>query len=151
MKFHLTKRSLQSLMPAAAALAFVSALMIGVAPVRAADPITLELNKLEPQDKSCRAYLVVGNNGQTVYQTFKLDLVMFQPDGVIGKRFALDLAPIKAGKKTVKLFDLDGVGCDKVGSLLINDVMDCKTEAGAADDCLSRLELSSLGQVKISK
>lgn len=116
-----------------------------------ATQITLELNKLEPQDKSCRAYLVVANDGQTVYQSFKLDLVMFQPDGVIGKRFALDLAPIKAGKKTVKLFDLDGVACDKVGYLLVNDIMDCKTDAGAADDCLSRLTLSSLGQVKITK
>jgi len=28
-----------------------------------ANQITLELNKLEPQDKSCRAYLVVGNDG----------------------------------------------------------------------------------------
>lgn len=113
--------------------------------------VSLELNKLEPQDKSCRAYLVVNNDGQTVYQTFKLDLVMFQPDGVIGKRFALDLAPIKGGKKTVKLFDLDGVACDKVGSFLINDIMDCKADDKAADDCLSRLTLSSLGQVKISK
>ncbi len=113
--------------------------------------VTLELNKLEPQDKSCRAYLVVNNEGQTVYQAFKLDLVMFQPDGVIGKRFALDLAPIKAGKKTVKLFDLDGVACDKVGNFLVNDIMDCKADDKAADDCLSRLALSSLGQVKISK
>lgn len=116
-----------------------------------AKQVTLELNKLEAQDKSCRAYLVVSNDGPTVYQSFKLDLVMFQPDGVIGKRFALDLAPIKAGKKTVKLFDLDGVACDKVGSFLVNDIMECKPDGAAADDCLSRLSLSSLGQVKISK
>jgi hypothetical protein len=116
-----------------------------------ATQITLELNKLEAQDKSCRAYLVVGNDGQTAYQSFKLDLVMFQPDGIIGKRFALDLAPIRAGKKTVKLFDLDGVACDKVGSFLVNDIMECKADNATADDCLSRLALSSLGQVKISK
>jgi hypothetical protein len=103
-----------------------------------ATQITLELNKLEAQDKSCRAYLVVGNDGQTAYQSFKLDLVMFQPDGIIGKRFALDLAPIRAGKKTVKLF-------------LVNDIMECKADNATADDCLSRLALSSLGQVKISK
>jgi len=51
----------------------------------------------------------------------------------------------------VKLFDLDGVACDKVGSLLVNDIMECKVDNNAADDCLSRLALSSLGQVKISK
>lgn len=137
---------------AAASLAILAATVTGaVAQSEPAKQITLELNKLEPQDKSCRAYLVVANEGQTVYQSFKLDLVMFQPDGVIGKRFALDLAPIKSGKKTVKLFDLDGVACDKVGSFLVNDIMDCKADNAAAEDCLSRLTLSSLGQVKISK
>lgn len=111
----------------------------------------LELNKLEPQDKNCRAYLVVTNEGDTVYEAFKLDLVMFGPDGVIGKRFALDLAPIKADKKTVKLFDLDNVACDQVGSFLINDVMECKAGATDSDDCLAHLSLSSKGEVKITK
>lgn len=138
---------------ASAAVAVAAVLAYGVLPA-VADPakqVTLELNKLETQDKSCRAYLVVTNDGPTVYQAFKLDLVMFQPDAVIGKRFALDLAPIKAGKKTVKLFDLDGVACDKVGSFLVNDIMECKSDGTPADDCLSRLTLSSLGQVKITK
>jgi hypothetical protein len=136
---------------ATAALADPAATQAAAGTPPAAGQISLELNKLEAQDKSCRAYLVVNNEGQTVYQSFKLDLVMFQPDGVIGKRFALDLAPIKAGKKTVKLFDLDGVACDKVGNFLVNDIMECKADNNAAEDCLSRLALSSLGQVKISK
>lgn len=139
------------MVPAAAAAAVLAVCGATFALADPAKQVTLELNKLEAQDKSCRAYLVVSNDGTTVYQSFKLDLVMFQPDGVIGKRFALDLAPIKAGKKTVKLFDLDGVACDKVGSFLVNDIMECKSDGAAAEDCLSRLTLSSLGQVKISK
>ena len=72
-----------------------------------AGSLTIELNKLEPQKDSCRAYVVVTNNSSTVYQALKLDLVLFQPDGVIGRRFALDLGPVKAQKRSVKLFDLD--------------------------------------------
>jgi hypothetical protein len=68
--------------------------------------LTIELNKLEPQKESCRAYVVVTNNGSTVYQALKLDLVLFQPDGVIGRRFALDLGPLKAQKRSVKLTQL---------------------------------------------
>ena len=34
-----------------------------------------------------------------------------QPDGVIGRRFALDLGPLKAQKRSVKMFDLD-TPCD---------------------------------------
>lgn len=113
--------------------------------------ITLELNKLESSDKGCRPYLVISNPTDIAYQSFKLDLVLFQTDGVIGRRFALDLAPVKAQKKTVKLFDLDGITCDKIGSLLINDVTDCKADAGPSSTCLQTLAVSTLTNVKLSK
>ena len=51
---------------------------------------------------------------------------------MIGRRFAVDLGPLKADKRSVvKLFDIDGTACDQVGSFLINDVMECKAEFGA--------------------
>ena len=77
------------------------------------DGITLELNKLEKSDKGCRAYVVVTNTTTTAYEAFKLDLVMFQSDGIVGRRFALDLAPVRPDKRSVKLFDLDGAQCDE--------------------------------------
>jgi hypothetical protein len=64
------------------------------------DGISLELNKLEKSEKGCRAYVVVSNTTQTAYDAFKLDLVLFQTDGVIGRRFALDLAPVRPDKST---------------------------------------------------
>ena len=76
---------------------------------------------------------------------------MFQPDGIIGRRFALDLAPLRPDKRTVKLFDLDGANCDGIGSFLVNDVMECRTAAGPANDCLARLKVKSLTKVEISK
>lgn len=113
--------------------------------------MALELNKLEPYDKGCRTYMVVNNTSETAYQSFKLDFVLFQPDGVISKRIALDLAPVKPSKRTVKLFELEGVGCDKIASILINEVMECKTDAGPQTDCLTRISTSSLTPVQISK
>lgn len=115
------------------------------------DGITLELNKLEASDKGCRAYVVVTNPTQTAYDAYKLDLVLFQSDGVVGRRLALDLAPVRPDKKTVKLFELDGTKCDEIGSFLVNDVMECRTSTGATDDCLARLKVKSLTKVQISK
>lgn len=117
----------------------------------ASGAIALELNKLESYDKGCRAYMVVNSSSDATFQSYKLDLVLFQSDGVIGRRFALDLAPLKPQKKTVKLFELDGVGCDKIGSFLVNEVMECKTDAGAQTDCLQKLSTSTLTNVQISK
>jgi hypothetical protein len=113
--------------------------------------ITIELNKLEPQGQNCRAYFVVGNKGNTTYHAFKLDLVLFRPDGVIGRRFAVDLGPLRADKRSVKLFDIDGTACDQISSFLINDVMECKTESGAVEDCLKDIGVSSLTDVKLTK
>jgi hypothetical protein len=134
-------------------LAFTLAVaaMVGCVPaVAVAGAIAIELNKLEPQKDSCRAYMVVTNNSATAYQVLKLDLVLFQPDGVIGRRFALDLGPLKAQKRSVKLFDID-TRCDQVGSLLINDVLECNGESGSIPNCLADMTATSLAKAQLSK
>ena len=113
--------------------------------------VSIELNKLEPQGKTCRAYIVIQNKGTNNYQELKLDIVLFRPDGVIGKRFAVDLAPLKADKRTVKLFDIEDMACEDVGSFLINDVMECKADTGPLTDCLKELTVSSRTNVELTK
>ena len=84
--------------------------------------------------------MVINNPTDTSYQSFKIDLVLFQTDGVIGRRFSIDLAPLRPQKKSVKLFEIDGIACDKIGSLLINDVMECKADAGPRRQLPSALD-----------
>jgi hypothetical protein len=136
----------------APALGFAAICLLSSTPAPADTPsIAVELNKLEPSGGSCRAYLVVSNESKTGFKAFKLDLVLFQNDGVIGRRFAVDLAPLRPSKRSVKLFDIDGTSCDSVGSFLINDVLECEAESGVIGDCLAALNLSSLSQVKLTK
>ena len=121
-----------------------AALLIGLGAATAEEGnVAIELNKLEPNDKDCRAYFVINNKNDTAYDALKLDLVLFRPDGVIGQRFAVELAPLKAKKRTVKLFDVADTSCDDVGSFLINDVMECKASSGDATDCLADISASS--------
>ena len=112
--------------------------------------LAIELNKLETYDKGCRAYVVINNPGAVAYQSVKLDLVLFQPDGVIGKRIAVDLAPLKPSKKTVKLFDLEGMTCDRVASVLVNDVIDCKADSGPITDCVSTMAFTSVAPAPLT-
>ena len=69
--------------------------------------ISIELNKLETADKGCRAYLVINNPTTTSFDAYKLELITFQPDGIIGRRFSIDLAPLLPSKRTVKIFEID--------------------------------------------
>lgn len=122
------------------------------APASAQAGLTIELNKLEPLDKSCRAYFVVDNPGDKAYQALKLDIVIFLPSGVIDRRARIDLAPLKAAKRSVRQFDFDGLACDKVGSVLVDDAVECKTGAGPVTDCFSGMVLKSLaGGVTLGK
>ena len=147
MRFSLTPRKPQHLR----LLGLLAAPLFSIAAYADPTALTVELNKLEPQGNGCRAYVVVQNDSAKQFQTVKLDLVLFQQDGVIGRRFAIDLAPIKPQKRTVKLFDLDGLACDRIGSLLINDVVECKTAEGPLDDCLAGLTVKSLTNVQLTK
>ena len=116
------------------------------------DPAALgvELNKLEGQKDGCRAFFVITNNGATAYKVLKLDLIQFRPDGVIGKRFAVDLGPLNPQKRSVKLFDID-TPCDQVGSFLINDVVECTGDQGALTNCLAEITPTSLTKQPLSK
>jgi hypothetical protein len=134
-----------------AAITFLASILFASALHAEPAGVTVELNKLEPQGTGCRAYLVVNNESATQYQTLKLDLVLFQPDGVIGRRFAIDLAPLKPSKRAVKLFDLDGVACDKIGNFLINEAVECKTDTGPVNDCLAGITVKSLTSVQLTK
>ncbi len=113
--------------------------------------IAIELNKLEAHDKDCRAYFVIDNKNDKSYEALKLDIVLFRPDEVIGQRFAVELAPLKAKKRTVKLFDVAGTACDEVGSLLINEVLECKADSGEVSDCLQDISVSSRTDNQLTK
>lgn len=138
---------------AAGKILCVLSLVLVMASPAAAEPkaLSVELNKLEPQGNGCRAYMVVQNDDDTAYKAFKLDLVLFQQDGVIGRRFAMDLAPLKAKKRSVKLFDLDSIACDKIGNLLINDIVECTSDAGPVENCLTGITVKSLTSVQLTK
>ena len=130
----------------------LSALLIAVsgAPALAAEAATidtpnavsLELNTLEPRGENCAVNMVFGTS-DAAYQTFKLDLVFFGTDGAIRKRLAVDAAPLRARKTSVKAFEVSGLACDAIGSVLVNDVLDCKTEAGPVADCIDRVQTRS--------
>ncbi|MEJ1975777.1 MAG: Tat pathway signal protein [Acetobacteraceae bacterium] len=131
------------------------------APAPAAAPITLELNKLEVLAQGgpgCRAYFVVANADAKPIPQYRVDLILFGTDGVIARRLAFDLSPLAARKTAVRLFDLQGLPCDQIDHLLVNDVLACQTgeDSGTPTDqqrqaCLDRLTVSSRAKAQLTK
>lgn len=108
--------------------------------------VNVELNKLEQTEgaDSCRLYLLLDNPTADDYQSLRLDLVFFDTGGVIVRRLAVDAAPLRPKRRQVKLFDVAGMTCAKMGQILVNDVLACRDAAGnERTDCLDRVAVSS--------
>ena len=115
----------------------------------AAAPLAVELNKLEPNGGACRAYLVLKNASARTFESLKLDLVMFDTEGVVAKRLAVQAAPLPQGKTSLKVFDIAGHACGGIGSILLNDVLACAP--ATAEDCLGLIDASARGEVPFIK
>lgn len=110
-------------------------------------PVSLQLNKLEPDGESCRAYLVVENGSDSAFESLQLDLVMFDTDGIISKRLAVESAPLPAGKTSVKVFGISDVACGEIGRVLLNGILACEDGSGSRDDCLGLVRTDSAAGV----
>ena len=136
-------------LPAGQVFACLLSLAISASPSFAQSPpgvFSLELNRLDGFDGGCRVTLVEKNGTSTAFASLKLDLVVFGGDGIVEKRVGVEAGPLKAGRTSVRTFDLKGLACDGVGRLLINDVLSCEAEGLAPDAtdatgaCLDALE-----------
>lgn len=109
--------------------------------------VTVELNKLQQVDNACRAFLVTQNMTDTQFESLQLDVVMFNNDGIVAKRLAVEIGPMAPDKTSLKVFDIADLPCDKIGQLLLNDVIQCRDDKGVRTDCLSLIQVSSRDKV----
>ena len=115
-----------------------------LSPVLAADEtLRLELNAAENAQNSCRLSFLVENKGANALESMKVDLAVFNPQGVIIRRLIVELGPVRRAKTIVKTFELEG-DCNQIGAILVNDVTACSP--GDPASCLDQLALSSRPQ-----
>jgi hypothetical protein len=110
--------------------------------------VRIELNKLADEDGACQVYLVL-ETAEEPFESLSLDLVIFDREGVIDGRVAVELGPLRAGRASVRVFPLPEPGCDRVGRLLINDVLSCRGPAGERGGCLDLIDAASRADVAL--
>src|SRR5690625_761755 len=69
--------------------------------------LLVELNRLDPVENTCKASLVISNQTETGFESLALDLVIFDNDGIIAGRMAVELAPLPSSKTSVRAFSLE--------------------------------------------
>jgi hypothetical protein len=124
----------------------------GSLPGWSAEPsLGIELNKVETTEQGCRSIFLFSNETGHELNRFRVDLILFDPEGVYAKQLLLDMAPLYENKRTVASFLLDDVPCEQIGSILINGVPLCEDGAGAAVDCVGLLEVKSRSGIPLEK
>lgn len=106
-------------------------------------PLKIELNRLEPAGEACRTYMLVDNGRGPALKSLKVDLFAFDTEGVAQKRLAVELGPVQEKKTVVRLFDFAGLGCPKIGRILLNDVLACEGGDASRETCLERIETAT--------
>lgn len=132
-------------------LAAAAALFAGGASALTDGQIETELNKLEQVDASCRVYMVFRNGGDEAVKRANLDLVLFDPDGVIHKRLRFEAGPLVPAKTLVKLFDATDTDCLQISEILINDVVNCEVDSGPREDCVGLFAVSSKAEASLTR
>jgi hypothetical protein len=94
--------------------------------------ITIELNKLETVERACRGYFVVRNRTSDLVTELRLDVFLFDKNGIIVRRVGLTFSDLAPERTKVALFDLTDSPCDQVGRVLLNGVVNCTGAGNAA-------------------
>ena len=108
--------------------------------VQAEDLSRLELNAVETASNRCLLTFVIENKTSKAIDSLKLDLALFNAEGIIQRRMITEMGPIRGMRTNVRTFPAEGE-CGQIGAILVNDVATCS--AGDPAECMDGLVLSS--------
>lgn len=116
-----------------------------------AGTIHVELNRLDSNGEACQPYLVFENNADYALSDLRLDLVLFDTDGIVADRMAINAAPLPAGKTSLIVFTVNSMPCEAVGRILVNDVIACAGGPASAEECLDLVTTATRVDVPLFK
>ena len=100
--------------------------------------LSIGLDSLVPAGEACRLTFVARNGlGDDVRPV--LEAVAFDAEGAVALITLFDFGELPEGRTRVRQFDLPGIACGSVASILVNGVQSC----GPAEGCEAALAVSS--------
>jgi hypothetical protein len=106
--------------------------------------LRLELSLLEAQENACRHYVTMENRTEIDFATLRFDVFLFDGAQAIVSRVAVASRRIRPNQTRVLVFDVPAVRCDRIGRVLVNEVLICQEQGGRMrDDCDDLLRTAS--------
>ena len=127
------------------------ALTVALTTAAQAQALRIELNRLDPSGAGCSVYFLLQNETARSFEELSLDLVMFDADGVVASRMAIEFAPLPADKTALRVFDVPDLACSEMSRILLNDAVGCRDARGVEGGCLEATQTSSRADVGFIK
>ena len=130
--------------------AALAAFLPGAAPAQSGN-FELELNTAadvgaEAGGPACRLTYVATNNTGIALERTSYEVVVFDGGGAVSRILVLEFGALPLGRTRVVQFDLADLGCADISRILVNNQIDCASDAGEHEVCLAALIASSRSQ-----
>jgi len=111
--------------------------------------LSIELNLVEANENTCRLTFVAQNGLGADASAVVFETVLFDSQGQVIDLTLFDFQDLPDGSPRVRQFDLGGVACESVGSVLLNDVHACTGPGLTPEICAVGLRWSSRTDVEV--
>ena len=134
-------------------IVWLGSTLLPVTPTAAAEQggLIIELNKVEELGGACVASFVFQNKLGAGLDSFNVELILFDKDGVIVRRLVTAIASMPNGKTRVAVLRLHDGPCTGLSRALVNDILSCRAEGNGELDCLAGLSVMSRSAIDLVK
>ncbi len=105
----------------------------------------LELNRIDPLEGACRLTFRAENSLGSDLEALTVETVLIDTLGRVERLTLFAFGALPDGVPRVRQFDIPGLDCESLGSVLINGITECSQ--GAV--CAKELDLSSRTEVEV--
>ena len=109
--------------------------------------ISVELNKTQAVDGSCRLTFLMKNTLAEDVERLAFEVAVVNKSGLVAGLILMRSGKLPVDRERVKQFDLPNVDCASIDRLLLNEIPECEGASGPISGCRQAVVASSRGEV----
>lgn len=129
---------------------FISAMAVAMVEAQENEPaLLIELNTAKTIGGACRLSFLIQNELPEDITKAVFETVLFDGAGAVNQLTLFDFGVLPSQRPRVRQFDVAGLACEDLGSILINGATACEAGNLPSDVCGQSLELNSRTDTKV--
>lgn len=116
----------------------------------ASSSLLVELNRAETVASGCLLSVYAQNDTGADINALVLETVLITSKGAVDRLTLLDLGRLPNGRPRVRQFEIAGIECESLGTLLVNGVNRCDASGIDPAGCDDAIKLRSKSRIEVA-